>query len=147
MWRRIAGQSLEPGCTGPGLRPGKGVLRGFTLIELLVVIAILAAMPLPALARAKVKAERVACINNQKQLMYCWLLYADDNSDRLAINASYHGASGAISFADGHAEIKRWTDSAVKDRTVTKVNISGPFPASPNTDLLWFQERTTSLPQ
>jgi hypothetical protein len=59
--------------------------------------------------------------------------------------ASYHCGSGALSFADGHAEIKRWTDSAVKDRPVTKVNISGPFTANPNTDLLWLQARTTSV--
>jgi hypothetical protein len=59
--------------------------------------------------------------------------------------ASYHGASGALSFADGHAEVKRWTDMSIRDRPVTKVQYSsGSATATPNTDLLWLQERTTA---
>jgi prepilin-type N-terminal cleavage/methylation domain-containing protein/prepilin-type processing-associated H-X9-DG protein len=64
-------------------RPGS---VGFTLIELLVVIAIiaiLAGLLLPVLARSKQKAQAIKCLNNHKQLLIAWRIYADENQDQL----------------------------------------------------------------
>ena len=83
--------------------------RGFTLIELLVVIAIiaiLAALLLPALARAKQRAQAVVCMSNSRQITLAWRLYGDDNDDLLPPNdypytTTYFGAANQL-------QMKNW---------------------------------------
>lgn len=86
--------SQPAGCVSQGK-------RGFTLIELLVVIAIiaiLAALVLPALAKAKMQAVRIQCLNNQKQLTLTWSLYSTDNQERLVLN----GGDSAFTSTQPH---------------------------------------------
>jgi len=71
--------------------------RGFTLIELLVVIAIIAilmAILIPTLNRAKEQAKRGACLNNLRQLQLAWIMYANENDDKLVNGEADEGNDG-----------------------------------------------------
>ncbi len=80
------------------LRRERGWLReAFTLIELLVVIAIIAilmAILMPALKRAREQGQRAVCLNHLKTLTLAWMMYADDNDDRLVNGEAYWDPTG-----------------------------------------------------
>jgi prepilin-type processing-associated H-X9-DG protein len=100
----------------------------FTLIELLgviAIIAILAAMLLPALSAAKKKAQGIACLNNGKQLNLAWMLYADDNNDKLVYNKPVYSPTYTNNWAPN---IMSWgADPQNTDLTLLQNSLLGSF--------------------
>ncbi len=108
-----------------------GRKAAFTLIELLVVIAIiaiLAAMLLPALARAKDEANQVKCMSNKKQLQLGWIMYAADNKEYMLPNAAAGGNNLNTTWCSGTSE--NWGSAdANTNRTYYQNSLMGPYMA------------------
>jgi prepilin-type N-terminal cleavage/methylation domain-containing protein len=129
-------------CTHPNRHPQNSRCAGFTLIELLVVIAIiaiLAAILLPALAKAKTKAQRITCMSNEHQMAIALFVYASESQDKLptggtaAFNAWDLASTVAASMLNNGVTKKAFYCPSTAPEYDDDINFLKPNPRS-----LWF---------
>ena len=106
--------------------------NGFTLIELLVVIAIIAllmAILIPTLNRAREQGKRAACLSNVKQLGLAWVLYADDNDNKIVNGCTGVAGQGNVpTDEDGWVHWAGYTDEISEAEQIKAIKDGALFP-------------------